>query len=374
MLGIIDLAAGDAAAARERFEASRAEAVALGKESLLAGTTQLLGEAEREAGDRIGARMHLEEALALAVRHGERLAEGEALLSLGRLDHDESRLGEALRVAEDSGARPLALNCLDALAQAKAEHGDARAAAGLLGAVAAFRETLATPVQPREHVRLDRLRAGLETTLGAEPFAAAFGTGRARAWSEAVADALCAPPATRPGEVLLRREGDIWVITRGGRHVRLRDSKGLRYLAALLAAPSRDFHVLELAGSALDEPGPEALDDAALAAYRRRLAELEKELDEAERFADPERVVRLHDERDALYGELRSAVGLGDRPRAGGSAERARKAVTNRLRDAVARIEREDAELAAHLRAGLQTGIVCTYRPEPHSTWSVRVV
>ena len=86
MLGIIDLAAGDAAAARERFEASRAEAVALGKESLLAVTTQLLGEAEREDGDRIGARMHLEEALALATRHGERLAEGEALLSLGRLD------------------------------------------------------------------------------------------------------------------------------------------------------------------------------------------------------------------------------------------------------------------------------------------------
>jgi non-specific serine/threonine protein kinase len=374
MLGIIDLAAGDAATARERFEASRDEAVALGKESLLAVTTQLLGEAEREAGDRVGARMHLEEALALATRHGERIAEGEALLSLGRLDGDESRLAAALRVAEHAGVRPLALNCLDALAQARAERGDARAAAALLGAVTAFRETLATPPEPREHARLDRLRARLEQALGAEPFAAAFGAGRARAWPEAVADALRAPAAAPPvGQVVLRREGDVWAITSGGRQVRLRDSKGLQYLATLIAAPGHDHHVLELAGSALDEPAPAALDDAARAAYRHRLAELEEEIDEAERFADPERVARLHGERDALYGELRSAIGLGGRPRAGGSAERARKAVTNRLRDAVARIEREDAELAAHLRASVHTGIVCAYRPEPHSTWSLRV-
>jgi len=373
VLGRIDLAAGDAEAARERFEASRAEAVALGKESLIAETTRLLGEAEREAGDRVGARMHLEEALALATRHGERLAEGGALLSLGRLDGDASRLAAALRIAQETGARPLALDCLDAVAHAWADNGDARAAAGLLGAVTAFRETLATPPEPREHQRLDRLRATLEQALGPEPFAAAFGAGRARGWPETIADALCPPAGAAPGHVVLRREGDVWAISGGARDVRLRDSKGLQYLATLIAAPGREHHVLELAGSALDEPAPATLDDAARAAYRRRLGELEEELDEAERFADPERVARLQDERDALYGELRSAIGLGGRPRAGGSAERARKAVTNRVRDAVARIDREDPELAAHLRASLHTGLVCAYRPEPHSTWSLRV-
>jgi hypothetical protein len=277
-----------------------------------------------------------------------------------RVDGDASRLAAALRVAEHAGVRPLALNCLDALAQARAERGDAHAAATLFGAVTAFRETLATPPAPREHARLDRLRARLEQALGAEPFAAAFGAGRARAWPEAVADALRAPAAAPPvGQVVLRREDDVWAITSGGRRVRLRDSKGLQYLATLIAAPGHDHHVLELAGSALDEPAPAALDDAARAAYRHRLAELEEEIDEAERFADPERVARLHGERDALYSELRSAIGLGGRPRAGGSTERARKAVTNRLRDAVARIEREDAELAAHLRASVHTGILC---------------
>jgi predicted ATPase len=366
-LGRIDLAGGHAAEARERFEASRAEAVALSDEPLLAATTHLLGEAEREAGDRVGARMHLEEALALARREGDRHVEGAALLSLGRLDEDAAQLAEALRLAEEVGDRPLALDCLDALAEARSD-------AGLLGAVTAFRDALSTPAQPREHARLDRLRATLERALGAEPFAAAFGAGRARSWSGAIADALRPAPVAAPVDVVLRHEGDVWTLARGGRDVRLRDSKGLRYLATLIAASGRDIHVRELAGSAFEEPGPDALDATARAAYRRRLAELEDDLDEAERFADPERVARLQGERDALYAELRSAVGLGGRPRRGASSsERARKAVTNRLRVTLARVETEDPELAAHLRASLRMGSVCSYRPEPRSPWSLRV-
>ncbi|HEY6696108.1 MAG TPA: hypothetical protein VI006_24870 [Solirubrobacteraceae bacterium] len=373
-LGRIDLAGGDAAAARERFEASRAEAVALGNESLLAITTHLLGEAEREAGDRVGARMHLEEALALARRYGDRSAEGAALLSLGRLDADEPRLAIALGVADEVGARPLALECLDALAQTKADSGDHNGAAALLGSVAALREALATPPEPREHARLDRLRATLERALGAEPFAAAFGAGRARSWSVTVEAALRASPTAPPVDVVLRREGDVWTLSRGGQDVRLRDSKGLQYLAALIAAAGRELHVLELAGGGVEESASELLDDTARAAYGRRLAELEDELDEAERFADPERLVRVQAERDALYEELGSAVGLGGRPRrSASSAERARKAVTNRLRDTLARVEQQDPELGAHLRASVRMGSACAYRPEPRSPWSLRV-
>jgi hypothetical protein len=133
-------------------------------------------------------------------------------------------------------------------------------------------------------------------------------------------------------------------------------------------------HVLELAGAGVDEPAAGGLDEAARSAYRRRLDEIDDDLEEARRFADPERVARLHDERDALYAELGAAVGLGGRVRAGGSAERARKAVTNRLRDALDRVEREDPELAAHLRASVRTGAVCAYRPEPRSAWTLRLV
>ena len=45
---------------------------------------------------------------------------------------------------------------------------------------------------------------------------------------------------------LFRREGDYWSVVFEGRTVRVRDLKGIRYLARLLADPDREFHVLDL--------------------------------------------------------------------------------------------------------------------------------
>jgi hypothetical protein len=43
-----------------------------------------------------------------------------------------------------------------------------------------------------------------------------------------------------------RREGDYWTVVYEGSLVRLRDSKGLRYLSTLLANPGHEFHVIDL--------------------------------------------------------------------------------------------------------------------------------
>lgn len=50
---------------------------------------------------------------------------------------------------------------------------------------------------------------------------------------------------TESGNVF-RREGDYWTVIFDGRTVRVRDLKGMRYLARLLAEPGREFHVLDL--------------------------------------------------------------------------------------------------------------------------------
>jgi hypothetical protein len=65
--------------------------------------------------------------------------------------------------------------------------------------------------------------------------------------------------------------------------------------------------------------------------------------------------------------ELAAATGLGGRGRLlGDQSERARKAVTARIRDAIARIERLHPALGAHLRASVTTGTFCAYpRPGP---------
>src|ERR1700736_3627397 len=47
---------------------------------------------------------------------------------------------------------------------------------------------------------------------------------------------------------IFRREGEYWTVGYGAKAFRLKDTKGLGYLAHLLRHPSVEFHVLDLAG------------------------------------------------------------------------------------------------------------------------------
>ncbi len=77
-------------------------------------------------------------------------------------------------------------------------------------------------------------------------------------------------------------------------------------------------------------------------------------------------------ERDFIAAELAAALGLDGRPRrAGDPAERARKAVTARIRLTIGRIEREHADLGRHLANSVRTGTTCSYRPETPMLWTV---
>ena len=51
-----------------------------------------------------------------------------------------------------------------------------------------------------------------------------------------------------PEQAIFRKEGEYWTVGRGGNAFRLKDTKGLGYLAHLLRHPAVEFHVLDLAG------------------------------------------------------------------------------------------------------------------------------
>ena len=103
-------------------------------------------------------------------------------------------------------------------------------------------------------------------------------------------------------------ENAVWTISYGGRRVLLKDAKGLRYLAQLLYHPGRRWPVAELAE--VDDPS-----------------------------INPERV---------------------------------RKAVTNRVRQAIASIAAIHPELGLHLTNAVHTGAHCTYTPDRPVRWSGR--
>jgi tetratricopeptide (TPR) repeat protein len=176
-------------------------------------------------------------------------------------------------------------------------------------------------------------------------------------------------------------EGDYWLVVFAGQTVRLRDAKGLRYLARLIAEPGRELTALELVAleaGAPDNPndgieglhaegdaGP-LLDVHAKEAYRRRLAEIDEDIAEARSAGDSGRAAQAESEREFLVRELARAVGLGGRERRAGSAsERARSAVTRAVRQALGRIREHHTPLADHFDRTIRTGSQCVYLPDP---------
>jgi hypothetical protein len=112
---------------------------------------------------------------------------------------------------------------------------------------------------------------------------------------------------------VFRREGDYWTIAYDTAVVRLKDAKGLRYLELLLRHPGRSFHVAEL--------------------------------------------IRVAGCPDVEDGSAETV-------------ERARKAVTNRIRQTLGRIASVHEVLGLHLRNAVHTGTRCTYTPERPTQWS----
>ena len=205
-------------------------------------------------------------------------------------------------------------------------------------------------------------------------------------------DAAKVPSAPEAVEGIFSKEGEFWTIACSGEVFRLRDVRGLAYIAYLLGHPGEEFHVLSLASKtggkqgeadALAEPATEEqatqsdltvgrmgdagemLDAQAKAAYKRRTAELREQLEEARELNQLELVDRLEDEIETLGRELSRAVGLGGRDRRAASAsERARINVTRAIKIALERIAEHNPALAALLTSSIRTGTFCSYTPD----------
>ena len=145
-------------------------------------------------------------------------------------------------------------------------------------------------------------------------------------------------------------------------------------LAVLLERPGREVPALELMGG-VDvggAPGP-VLDEQARRAYQARVHDLQVEIDDAHAANDWARADRAEVELDALVEQLTRAFGLGSRQRTGGGAgERARAAVTHRIRSAIRRIADIDPTLGQHLLNAVKTGTWCSYQPDTDIRWTVR--
>jgi class 3 adenylate cyclase/tetratricopeptide (TPR) repeat protein len=204
--------------------------------------------------------------------------------------------------------------------------------------------------------------------------------------------------AETDGSRILSKEGEVWRLEWAGKTSRLKDSKGLGYIAHLLRYPGQEFHVLDLVapGSSASEQfgefaggeteelsqsrtrhfdeayrqnafgdAGEMLDARAKASYKKRLAELREEIAEARRLGQDKRAQKAEDESEAITKELARAVGLSGRDRrAAAVTERARVNIARAIKATIQRIARSNPSMGRHLAKSIRTGTFCEYIPD----------
>jgi TolB-like protein/Tfp pilus assembly protein PilF len=176
----------------------------------------------------------------------------------------------------------------------------------------------------------------------------------------------------RPGAVF-RREAELWTLAFDGRAVQVTEAKGFHDLVELLGKPDARIHCLELAGRSAEPRGDApVLDTRARRELAARARELQEAIDEAQALGDPARAERAREELDRIVTAVSDALGLGGRSRRlGSAAERARTAVTWRIRNAIRKIATAHPALGRHLENAVRTGTYCAYTPDKPVDWSL---
>jgi len=241
-----------------------------------------------------------------------------------------------------------------------------------------------------EHWKAQAFQYGLEEEIRAltddpklEDAAGEKATGTTPSTPEAGYGAAAPINEQTGAERLYRRSGDSWELRFAGKAFHVSDRKGMKYIAELLRSPGRSFACLELRAALsenssrraqVDEESGvdmhpagfdrnEILDDTARKDYKRRLDSNKEELREAELNNDPGRHERLSDERKAIIKQLKAATGLSGRSRTfSNDEEKARKAVSGAINDALKAIAKHHAQLARHLDDRIDRGTSCCYK------------
>jgi tetratricopeptide (TPR) repeat protein len=320
-------------------------------------------------------------------------AQVEIEIAVGDLDRARSAAEELQNVAAKFASKALVASAALARGRLQLAEGDAANAQGqfemaarLWGEVGAPYETALARQGLADALRAsgNEQRASLERRAARASFERLGAKQHANGALREESDGSRADTRSM-GEYAFRREGDYWSLAFEGRIARVKDLKGMHYLARLLADPGREFHALDLivlesganapAESHTEPPyadlgdAGEMLDASAKEAYRRRLAEIEEDIQEAQARSDSGRTTQASAERDFLVRELSRAVGLGGRDRRTGSAsERARASVTRAIRQAMTRIRKHHPSLGGHLEHAIRTGTYCGYMPDPRAT------
>jgi TolB-like protein len=168
------------------------------------------------------------------------------------------------------------------------------------------------------------------------------------------------------------KNGEVWELNYLNHSATLKDSKGLQDIAKLLEQPEEQFHCAVLMGVVLETGGTSMIDDQALKEYKNKLRSLKVDISDAEEMGLYQKADELKEEYETLVEHLSQVTGLSNTiRRTGSSVEKARAAVTWRIRSSIKKIEKVHPQLAKHLTNSIKTGTCCSYEPETPHEWTL---
>ena len=170
---------------------------------------------------------------------------------------------------------------------------------------------------------------------------------------------------------VFKKDNDLWHMTFEGSTVRIPEVKGFLDLAQLLVRPGAEIHCTDLMGSPVRSGDREiVMDEKARHSYQQRIRDLQAEITQAEQMNDLGRTEKLNAELDQITDHLSKALGIGRRTREfNAPVERARAAVTWRIRSAIRKIQAAHPSLGRHFANSIRTGAFCSYSPEKERDW-----
>ncbi len=158
------------------------------------GTAFLAQENYREA------QRCYEECLEIARQIGDRMNIPRSLINLAEVLHNlgKPEVGlahyrEGLRALAEMGDKASMTATLESVAFVLIDLRQTERALRLLGACAAIREALGTPIRPREQARTDKFLARAHSQISADEFARCWNEGRALTLDQALSDVLDSP-------------------------------------------------------------------------------------------------------------------------------------------------------------------------------------
>jgi hypothetical protein len=191
-----------------------------------------------------------------------------------------------------------------------------------------------------------------------------------------IADAAALLARLANADHIFQRIGQMWAMKFQGEIRFIEDSRGMFYIARLLAEPTRDVPAVSLlaAAAGIDPRVATGTSGPLLTAetykeYKRKYIEAQEELEEAERDNDLGRIQQAKRERHALAVELARATGIGGRSRQKTDSERVRKSVSMAVSRAIETVGKEHDSLGRHLTATISSGLLFRYAPEPPIDW-----